>query len=84
MIEVVGVFVGSAINLASRSAMPIRRSAAANSSTPPSEVRRPPSNAAVNFFRWMAGKPNGSIVSTDMAGVARRVRVEGEASTSNP
>src|SRR5271157_3261180 len=35
---------------ASRSATPSRRSAIANSITPPSEVRRPPSKAAATFL----------------------------------
>ena len=62
---------GSAISAASLSAMPRRRSAAASSITPPSDVRRPPSNAALTFLRRTAGKSNGSRVSSDMAGVAR-------------
>jgi hypothetical protein len=32
----------------------------ATSITPPSEVRRPPSNAAASFLRPTAGKQNGS------------------------
>jgi hypothetical protein len=43
----------------------------------PSEVSRPPSKAAVTFLRPTAGKPNGSIVSSDMAGVARCDRGNG-------
>ncbi|WP_165848654.1 hypothetical protein [Mesorhizobium delmotii] len=37
------------------------------SMTPPSEVMRPPSNAAVIFLRPMAGKESGSNVSSAMA-----------------
>ena len=49
-----------------------------------SEVIRPPSKAAVIFLRPMAGKPNASIVSSGMAGVARHDRVDRMASTPNP
>jgi len=38
--------------------------------TPPSEESRPPSKAAVTFLRPMAGKQNGSKLSSVMAGVA--------------
>ena len=51
--------------------MPSRRSAWASSMTPPSEVIRPPSKAAVTFLRSMAGNENGSRLSSLMAGVAR-------------
>ena len=51
--------------------MPSRRSAWASSMTPPSELSRPPSNAAVTFLRSTAGNQNGSRVSSVMAGVAR-------------
>src|SRR5258705_3596295 len=61
---------GSAIKGASVCAMPMRRSAAASSMTPPSEVMRPPSNAAVSFLRAPAGKPHRPILSSDLAGVA--------------
>ena len=61
-----------------------RRSAAARSITPPSEVMRPPSNAAVTFLRRTAGKPKLSIVSSCMAGVARSDQVNGSVSTPNP
>src|SRR3954471_9236876 len=64
---------GSAIRAASLSTIPRRRSAAASSITPPSDVMRPPSNAAVTFLRATAGKWNGSRLSSDMAGVAREV-----------
>jgi hypothetical protein len=37
----------------------------------------PPSKAAVTFLRLMAGNRNGSTISSDMAGVARRDRVNG-------
>ena len=55
---------------ARRSATPKRRSAIARSITPPSEVRRPPSKAAVTFLPWTAGNENSGIVSSVMAGVA--------------
>ena len=42
----------------------------ASSITPPSEVMRPPSNAAVTFLRSTAGKLRGSRLSSTMAGVA--------------
>src|SRR6267378_3995826 len=60
----------SGITRASRSAMPSRRSAWANSMTPPSELIRPPSKAAVIFLRWTTGKQNGRRLSSVMAGVA--------------
>jgi hypothetical protein len=62
----------------------MRRSAAANNITPPSEVMRPPSNAAVTFLRATAGKLNYSTVSSDMAGVALPDCVKRMASTPNP
>src|SRR5271156_5161283 len=51
----------------SRLATPSRRSAIANSITPPSEVRRPPSKAAVTFLARMAGNENGRGFSLVMA-----------------
>jgi len=39
--------------------------------TPPSELIRPPSKAAVIFLRRTAGKQNGRRLSSIMAGVAR-------------
>jgi hypothetical protein len=63
---------------------PIHRSAAARSITPPSEVRRPPSNAALTFLRPTSGKLNGSVVSSCMAGVAQFDLVNGLVSTPNP
>ena len=60
----------SEISDASLSAMPNVFSNAASNMTPPSEVMRPPSNAAVIFLRATAGKLNGSRVSSSMAGVA--------------
>jgi hypothetical protein len=75
---------GSAINPASLVAIPKRRSTTPSSRPPPSEVMRPPSKAAISFLRSMAGKPNGRIVSSDMAGVARCVGVDRMASTPNP
>jgi hypothetical protein len=48
-----------------------RRSAKANSITPPSQLMRPPSNAAVIFLRSTEmGSENGSRLSSIMAGVA--------------
>ena len=41
-----------------------------SSMTPPSEVMRLPSKAAVIFLRWTDGSENGSRVSSVMAGVA--------------
>ncbi|MEO5756027.1 MAG: hypothetical protein ABIQ51_04135, partial [Mesorhizobium sp.] len=41
--------------------------------TPPSEVIRPPSNAAVIFLRPTAGNENGSNVSSVMAGGSQNV-----------
>jgi len=38
--------------------------------TPPSEVNRPPSKAAVTFFLRTAGNPNGLAITSFMAGVA--------------
>lgn len=60
---------GSAINRASLSAIPSQRSTTPGSRTRPSEVRRPPSKAAVSFLRTTAGKLYGKTVS---AGVAHR------------
>jgi len=65
-------------------AMPMRRSAAPSSITPPSELIRPPSNAATTFLRQTAGKPKGGTVSSDMAGVARCACAERMVSTPNP
>jgi hypothetical protein len=48
----------------------MRRSANANSITPPSELMRPPSNAAVIFLRRTDGNENGSRLASIMAGVA--------------
>jgi hypothetical protein len=39
--------------------------------TPPSELRRPPSNAAATFLRYTAGNPNSNKLSSMMAGMAR-------------
>jgi hypothetical protein len=47
-------------------------------------VRRPPSKAAVIFFRPIAGKPNVSVVVSDTAGVALSDQVSGVVSTPNP
>src|ERR1700693_3525588 len=59
------------------SAQPRRRSAIARSITPPFEVRRPPSKAAVTFLARMAGNEKGRIVSSVMAGVAFAVEGDG-------
>src|SRR5664280_2623175 len=59
------------------SAKPRRRSASARSITPPFEVRRPPSKAAVTFLASTAGNENGRIVSLVMAGVAFAVEGDG-------
>src|SRR5271157_1816681 len=64
---------GSAINEARVLAISSDCSTPASSITPPSEVMRPPSNAAATFLRPTAGILNGSSVSSDMAGVARVV-----------
>ncbi len=61
---------GSVMTDASLVAMPRELSTAASSMTPPSEVMRPPSNAAVIFLRCTDGSENGSRVSSVMAGVA--------------
>jgi hypothetical protein len=74
----------SAITAESFSAMPSRRSASANTITPPSELIRPPSNAAVIFLPATAGNENGSNVSSVMAGVAEIEQVKRMASTPNP
>src|SRR5450759_2424795 len=62
---------------ANLSAKPRRRSAIARSITPPFEVRRPPSKAAVTFLVRTAGNENGRIVSSVMAGVAFAVDGDG-------
>src|SRR5580692_8801330 len=62
---------------ANLSAKPRRRSAIARSITPPFEVRRPPSKAAVTFLARTAGNENGRIVSSVMAGVAFAVEGDG-------
>src|ERR1700676_1840529 len=59
------------------SAKPRRRSAIARSITPPFEVRRPPSKAAVTFLASTAGNEKGRIVSSVMAGVAFAVEGDG-------
>ena len=59
------------ITRASRSARPSRRSAWASNMTPPSELIRPRSKAAVTFFRSTAGKENGRRSSSVIVGVAR-------------
>src|SRR5271154_5204337 len=59
------------------SAKPRRRSAIARSITPPFEVRRPPSKAAVTFLLATAGNEKSRIVSSVMAGVAFAVEGDG-------
>ncbi len=59
----------SGITAASLAATPSRCSASASSITPPPEVIRPPSNAAVTFLRPTAGNVNGRDVSSVMADV---------------
>jgi hypothetical protein len=59
----------SGMQRARRSATPKRRSAIESNITPPSEVIRPPSNAAVTFLAPTAGNANGRIVSSVMAAV---------------
>jgi hypothetical protein len=54
------------------------------SMTPPSEVIRRPSKAAEPFLRATAGKPNASIISTDIESVAQHVGVDRIGSTSSP
>src|SRR5260370_4486199 len=56
---------------------PRRSSAIARSITPPFEVRRPPSKAAVTFLASTAGNENGRIVSSVRAGVAFAVEGDG-------
>ena len=48
-----------------------------------SELRRPPSMVA-DFFRPTAGMPSDAVVSSDMAGVVRCVRVDRMAATPSP
>src|SRR3954453_6421021 len=65
---------GSGISPARVSVRPSRWSAAASKNTPPSELSRPPSKAAVTFLPPMAGKENPGSISSSMAGVAIPVR----------
>jgi hypothetical protein len=58
--------------------------ARARSMTPPSDVRRPPSKAAVIFLRETAGNENGRIVSSVMASVASRGPRAGLVQQPNP
>jgi len=53
---------------ASMSIRPSRLSAPASSRTPPSELIRPPSKAAVTFFRQILGSENGRNGSSAMTG----------------
>jgi hypothetical protein len=50
--------------------------------TPPSELRRPPSKAAVTFLRSTAGNANGNKLSWVVAGVARSNLLQGSASAT--
>ena len=59
---------------ANLSAILNRRSAIASSITPPSEVSRPPSKAAVTAFRPTAGNENGSRLELVMASGCRGAR----------
>ena len=72
----------SGITAVSFSAILIRRAATASSITPPSDDRRPPSNAALSFLPRTAGNHNGSVVSSVMAGVAGSMGWIGLASTT--
>ena len=65
------------------SATPMRRSAKPRRMAPPSDVRRPPSKAAVIFLRETAGNENGRIVLSVMASVAAPDAPEG-LGVSNP
>ena len=58
-------------------------SAPAKSKTPPSELIRPPSNAAVTFFWQMLGRENGRSVSSSVAGMADSVQTLRVASITN-
>src|SRR5436305_630647 len=64
--------------------MPSRRSAWASNITPPSELIRPPSKAAVIFLRQTAGKQNGRRLSSVLAGVARVIPEKGWLQQPNP
>ena len=57
--------------------------ASRNSTSPPSEKSRPPSNSAVTFLRWAAGKPKGRMLSSVMAGAALSFSREKDAWTTN-
>ena len=58
-------------------------SAPAKSKTPPSELIRPPSNAAVTLFLQMLGKEKGRSLSLLVAGMADPVLASRVASTTN-
>ena len=65
MKDACGIAHGSEKQRASRSATPSRRSAIANSITPPSEVRRPPSKKRADDFRrpgWLETRTAGELV----------------------
>jgi hypothetical protein len=68
---------------ANLSIRPSLLSAAAKSRTPPSELIKPPSNAAVIFFVQRLGKENGRSVSLSVAGMADSVLASRVASTTN-
>src|SRR5205823_8531209 len=52
--------------------------------TPPSELIRPASKAAVIFLRWTTGKQNGRRLSSVMAGVACLDPAKGWLQQPNP
>ena len=67
----------SEITAASLSAIPSRRAACAKSRTPPSDIRRPPSKAAVSLLPRTDENTNGSAVGSDIAGVGGLDEVAG-------
>ena len=69
---------------ARRAASPNRRSARESSMTPPSELSRPPSKAAVTFFAPTAGNENGRRLSLVMAGGAVVERAADRCKQPNP
>ena len=73
----------SGMSAASVSISPRRRSAPASSRTPPSELMRPPSKAAVTFFWQMLGSAKGRRVSLSSAGMADFVRTSELVSAPN-
>ena len=59
-------------------------SAPAKSKTPPSELIRPPSNAAVTFFLQMLGKENGTSLSLSVAGMRQTPVLASESGVDKP